>query len=153
MQGCKHLIECHCVLPQYRKLEKPIFHKFVVFSEVDDDGNVVPKMAQCNNCGAIHKVVDICVSEISPGRDESKSIVTKVDVARSLPTQLVEVLNEYEMGVADFEHAKFIVDNEQWGALIVLSREPEGDGYAGKTLNFVGPNKYRVDPYFDKDTV
>ena len=153
MQGYKHLIECHCVLPQYRKMANPIFHKFVVFSTVDDEGNVVPKMSQCNNCGAVHKVVDICVSEIAPGKDETKSVLTKNDLARSLPKQLVELLEEYELEVADYEYSKFIIENQKWGSMIILSKETEEDGYAGKTLNFVGPEKYRIDPYFDRDTV
>ena len=153
MEGYKHLVECHCVLPQYRKLENPIFHKFVVFSVLDEEGNVIPKMSQCNNCGAVHKVVDICKSEIVPGKDETKSVLTKNDIARSLPQQISEMFEEYQLGVADYEFAKFIIDNEKWGSLIVLSREAEGDGYTGKALNFIGPSKYRVDPYFDTDLV
>lgn len=154
MEGYKHLIECHCVLPQFRKMENPVFHKFVVFSELDDEGNVVPKLSQCNNCGAIHKVVDICISEIAPGKDETRSVLTKNDVARSLPKQLVELLEEYQLEVADYEFAKFIIENQKWGSLIVLSKEAEEEGgFAGKTLNFVGPEKYRVDPYFATDMV
>ena len=154
MEGYKHLIECHCVLPQYRKLENPIFHKFVVFSVLDEEGNVIPKMSQCNNCSAVHKVVDICTSEIAPGKDETRSVMTKNDVARSLPKQLVELLEEYQLEVADYEFAKFIIDNQKWGSLIVLSKEIEEDGgFAGKTLNFIGPEKYRIDPYFATDMV
>lgn len=154
MQGYKHLIECHCVLPQYRKMENPIFHKFVAFSVLDDDGNVLPKTVQCNNCGAIHKVVDICVSEIVPGKDEAKSVLTKSDVSRSLPEQLATLLEEYQLEVADYECAKFIIENEKWGSTITLSKEvEESGGYAGKSLNFVGPNKYRIDPFFATDTV
>lgn len=154
MQGYKHLIECHCVLPQYRKMENPVFHKFVAFSVLDEDGNVLPKMAQCNNCGAIHKVVDICVSEIAPGKDEAKSVLTKSDISRSLPEQLAGLLEEYQLDVADYEYAKFIIENERWGSMIILSKEAEENGgYAGKSLNFVGPNKYRIDPFFATDMV
>lgn len=154
IQGYKHLIECHCVLPQYRKLTNPVFHKFTVFSVLDDEGNVLPKMSQCNNCGAIHKVVDICVSEMVPGKDEAKSVITKNDIARSLPKQLVDVLQEYQLEVADYEYSKFIIENERWGSIIVLSKETEEDGgFAGKTLTFVGPDKYRIDPFFATDTV
>jgi hypothetical protein len=141
------------VLPQYRKMDNPIFHKFVVFSELDDDDNVVPKLAQCNNCAAIHKVVDICKSEIAPGKDETKSVLTKKDLARSLPQQLSEMFEEYQLEVADYEFAKFVIENEKWGTLMILSKEVEGDGYSGKALNFVGPNKFRIDPFFDTDTV
>ena len=153
MQGYKHLIDCHCVLPQYRTKADPVFHKFVVFSVMDDDGNVDPKTVQCNNCGAIHRVVDICKSEIVPGKDEAKSVVTKSDVALSLPTQLVELLDQYQLEVPDFELAKFYLDNKRWGSTLVLNREKEGNGMSGKVLNFVGPDRYRVDPFFETDVV
>ena len=68
--GQKHLIKCRCVLPQFKKLDNPPVHKFVVFSALNEEGNVVTKYAQCNNCGVIHKVTDLCTSEIIPGRSE-----------------------------------------------------------------------------------
>ena len=150
MQGYKHLIECNCVLPQYRKSAKPIFHKFVVFSIVDDGGDVISKLVQCENCGTLHKVHDICKSEIVPGKDESKSVITKKDISTSLPKQIFDLLEEYQLGISDYEAAKFYLENELWGSIIVLTREVEGDGYAGKVLNFVAANKFRIDPYFDK---
>lgn len=154
MQGYKHLVECHCVLPQYRKMVNPVFHKFVVFSLIDDEGNVIPKMSQCNNCGAVHKVVDICVSEIVPGKDETRSVVTKNDIARSLSKQLVEILEEYQLDVADYEMAKHIVENQLWGSIIILSKEAEeSGGFTGKTLKFTEPDRFRIEPYFDNDTV
>ena len=64
MSGFKHLIQCHCILPQYRKLDNPIFHKFVVFSKFGDDEDVIPKIVKCNNCDVAHKVTDFCKSEI-----------------------------------------------------------------------------------------
>lgn len=142
------MIDCHCVLPQYRKLAEPVFHKFVVFSVIDDSGTVVPKISQCDNCGSVHKVYDICKSEIIPGKDETRSVITKKDVSHSLPQNLVSLLEEYNVGIADYEMAKFIIDNERWGSVIILSRETEEDGVSGKMLNFVASNKFRVDPYF-----
>ena len=153
MRGYKHLIECNCILPQFRKMQNPIFHKFVVFSIEDDTGAIVPKMAQCENCNTIHKIIDICKSEIVPGKDETRSVITKSDVVQSLPKQLVELLDEYQLGIADYELARYYIENDMWGSIIVLSREQEGEGYAGKVLNFVAANKYRVDPYFDTDMV
>ena len=71
----KHLIECHCILPQYKKAPKPVFHKFIVFSEIDNDV-VEPTYVQCNNCGAVHKIYDFCKSEIIVGRDELRTILS-----------------------------------------------------------------------------
>lgn len=153
MEGYKHLVECHCVLPQFRKSENPIFHKFVVFSEVDESGGVIPKFSRCENCGAVHKVIDICQSEIVLKKEDSKNVMTKNDISSSLPKDLVKLFEEYNLGIADYEFAKFIIDNSKWGSSIVLSKESEDDGFSGKVLKFVEPNKFRVDPFFDKDFV
>ena len=63
------MVECHCVLPQYRNRKEVVYHSFVVFSIIDEAGTVIPKHATCNNCGVIHNVRDICKSEIIPGRE------------------------------------------------------------------------------------
>lgn len=153
MEGYKHLIQCHCVLPQYRNYNEPVFHKFVVFSIVDESGTVIAKNCQCENCGAVHKVYDICMSEILVGKEEAKSVVTKRDVAFSIPKQLNELLEEYQLGIADFEAAKFFIENERWGATIILTKEPEEDGNSGKILTIVGPEKFRIEPYFERNIV
>ena len=85
MKGLKHLIECHCVLPQFRKRENPPYHKFVVFSLIDDSDTAIPKHARCNNCGVIHNVIDICKSEILPGQ-EVGAVMTKKDCGMMLPS-------------------------------------------------------------------
>jgi len=148
--GYKHLIECHCVLPQYRKSDNPVFHQFPVFSEIDDAGVVVPKVVQCNNCGAVHRVVDMCVSEIALGKDEAKNVLTKRDVSFSLPKDVVSLLEEYQLDVADYEAAKFFIENELWGRSIVLSRENDKDGTSGKILTFVSRDRFKVEPFFDR---
>ena len=45
--GIKHLIECNCVLPQYQNTKKPIFHKFTVFSIIDEDNQIQDKNVIC----------------------------------------------------------------------------------------------------------
>ena len=91
MQGVKHLIQCHCVLPQFKNSTNPVFHKFVVFSLVDDSDTVQPKFAQCNNCGVVHKVVDLCKSELT-SKEESKSIPTIQDIELSVGPDLAALL-------------------------------------------------------------
>lgn len=153
MDGYKHLIECHCVLPQYRNIPNPVFHKFVVFSVVEDDGSVVPSLSRCENCGAVHKVIDICKSEIMTAKEDSRSVLTKRDLSSSLPAQLVQLFEEYSLSTCDYEAAKFYIENEKWGATIILSKEKEDDGFSGKMLTFLSGEKFRVDPFFYRDSV
>ena len=48
MDSVNHLIECRCILPQYKKAIDPPFHKFVVFSVIDKF-DVVLEKACCGN--------------------------------------------------------------------------------------------------------
>ena len=77
--GQKHLIKCRCVLSQYKNLPNAVSHQFLVFSEVEN-GQVKQKYSQCNNCGLVHKVVDICTSEIMQGKENMSSIISIDDI-------------------------------------------------------------------------
>ena len=152
-KGIKHLIQCHCVLPQYKNSTNPVFHKFAVFSIIDESDTVILKYAECNNCGAAHKVYDICKSEILTGRDEVTSRLNKEDFKFSLPKDLFELLNQYDRELSDFEHSQFIIDNEKWDSTIVLSREEMDDHIQGKLLRFISSNKFRIESYIHRDTI
>lgn len=150
MKGTKHLIQCHCLLPQYRNKPDPVFHKFPVFSVIDESDTVVLKYAECNNCGAAHKVYDICKSEILTGRDEVRSQMSIDDFKFSLPEDLYNVLNQYKKDLPDFEMCQFILDNDKWDSTIVLSREEMDDTIQGKILRFISKEKFRIESYTHK---
>ena len=146
-------MSCHCILPQYKHSKDPVFHKFVVFSVVDDSDTTVPKFASCNNCGAVHKVIDIGKTEIIVGRDEVVSQVTKEDLKYSLPTSLYELLESYDRPTADFEHAEFIISNNKWGSFVVLKREEIEDFIQGKKVTFVSHDKFKVESFSERKEV
>ena len=150
MKGIKHLIQCHCILPQYKNIKNPVFHKFIVFSVVDESDTVITKHAQCNNCGSIHKVFDICKSEIVPGKEDIRSVLRKEDFKLSLPNSLYELLGQYEKELCDYEYSQFILDNKKWETTLTLSREELEDHVQGKILRFLGEEKFRVESYTHK---
>lgn len=123
-EGIKHLIQCHCVLPQYRTANPPIFHKFVVFSLVEDD-QVKEKIAQCNNCGVLHKIVDQCRSEIIFGKEESSSIRTVEDIELSLPERLAAYLKSQNVDIATWEQVEWVIENAE-DVEIVIRRDEQG---------------------------
>ncbi len=141
--GVKHLVECHCILPQYRKRPDPVFHKFVVFSEIRDD-DVVEKYSQCENCGVVHNVKDICKSEIVTNLEDLPTLITKRDIKICLPNDLCDILEEYKVDLATWEHAKFIFDNKKWDERILLSRSETEKSQEGKFLKIL---------YFDRFTI
>ena len=147
MRGQQHLVQCHCMLPQYRGRKEPVFHKFIVFSVIDDSDTVVPKFCQCNNCGIIHKVYDICKSEIITHKEDLKSIKTIEDIAMTLPQDVARVLESYDCDLPSWEHAEFILNNEQWGSMITLTRDEANDEITGKALEIEGRNKIAIVAY------
>ena len=80
----KHLIECQCTLKIFENKTKPLYHKFVVFSLLEDE-NIEEKYVTGNNCDIVHRVYDICKSEIKWGKEGYKSLVcTKEDIKFNL---------------------------------------------------------------------
>ncbi len=128
MTGVKHLIQCHCVLPQFRGSDPPIFHKFVVFSVIDDQDKMVERVAKCPNCDALHRVTEVGRSEIHHGRDGSSAAMDIEDLKCQLPTGLVSVLDRHRVDEATYEQALFYVNTYNTSDHIVLSRERLEDG-------------------------
>lgn len=124
-EGIKHLIQCHCVLPQFRNANPPIFHKFVVFSLVEDD-QVKEKIVQCNNCGVLHRVVDQCRSEIIFGKEESGSIRTVEDIELSLPERLAAYLKSQNVDIATWEQVEWVIENSEDVEIVIRRDEQAG---------------------------
>jgi len=153
MQGIKHLLQCHCILPQFKKLKEPKFHQFPVFSVIDDSDVIEPKLVACNHCGVLHRVIDICKSEIVINREDAPSSMKREDFKHSLPSSLYDVLVQYDREVADFEHAQFIIDQGQWESVLILSREESGGVLQGKMVRFISAERFRIESYSSQDFV
>lgn len=153
MEGIKHLIECHCILPQFRGKNELVYHKFIVFSVVDDSDTVVPKYVQCNNCGVVHKIFDICKSEIVPGRDELKTVSRIEDTMLGMSKDLISVLETYDVDLPTWEQAKFIMDNQKWGSFIILNKDHVDTNLVGKRLFFDAAKKLRIEDFMTNEII
>ena len=151
-EGIKHTISCLCVLPQYRKQANPPYHQFVVFSIIDDSDVIEPKMAECNNCGVIHNVIDLCKSEVVTTRDEL-NLLTKKDISYMLPGPVREMLETYDCDLPTWEQALFIVNEKKWGSFIVLDRTSTEEGSDGKMLRFKEGGRYMIEPFIDRRSI
>jgi hypothetical protein len=149
MKGTKHTIECHCVLPQYRNRKDILYHKFVAFSIIDDSDTVLPKYAQCNNCGVVHKIYDICKSEIIQGKDEISTLCTIDDISLTIPEDIRNILESYQVDLPTWEQVQFTLQNKQWGEHIILRKEIIDDEIQGKMLIIDGleHGKIRIESF------
>jgi len=146
----KHLIECKCVNPLFKEVEPMVFHKFVVFSEMDPKTyGIKPSYAQCNNCGMIHKIIDIGVSAVLK-KEESTLVPSVDDIKFSLPTHLRTVLEKYDAPIHVWQEVKFIVDNKLWGRFVILSKEKdsaEATVFHGKYLIIISEALMKVETF------
>lgn len=153
MNGIKHLIECHCVLPQYRNSTNPVFHKFVVFSIIDNSDTVIPKYVQCNNCDVVHKVFDICKSEIAMGKDELRAVIRKEEILLGMRQDVISVLESYNVDLPTWENVKFILDNKKWGSFVVLAKDTLDNEDTGKALVFESAEKFKIETFITKSLI
>jgi len=147
MRGHKHLIACRCVLPQYKSLKDPPVHKFIVFSRINDDDSVIAKYAQCNNCGVIHRIINICTSEIIPGKEHMSSLISIDDVKISIPENIANILEANSVDLPTWEAAQFIIENKMWGDFVILTTETDGAETAGKYIRILGKTLCKVDNF------
>ena len=104
-------------------MTNPLFHKFAVFSVVDDEDKVIEKFCHCNNCGVVHKIHDLCKSEIVVGRESSMSVMTKNDIKLSLPANLSKILETYECDLPVWEEVQFYYETNLEAPPIILTKE------------------------------
>jgi len=119
----------------------------VVFSIIDDKDELIEKVVNCNNCGVSHNIVGLCQSNVIEGKELSKAAMTIEDITIMLPDGVVNILKSYEKTLPDYEHVKFIIDNERAGEFISLTSEVIEDKKAGKVLHYQGLGKFIIEPY------
>jgi hypothetical protein len=153
MRGQRHLIKCRCVLPQFKNRVDPPRHHFVVFSAIDDNDNVVVKYSLCNNCGSVHKIIDLCKSEILQGKENMSSVLSIDDIKQSLPTNLVDILERNSVDITCWEQAKFIIENKLWGEFVLLGQEEESGTKQGKYVVIMSETFFKIESFSREDVL
>jgi len=138
-------------LPQFKGRENAVNHQFPVFSQINDDDTVLLKYAQCNNCGLIHKVVDICKSEILEGRENFGSLMSIDDIKMSIPSNLVNILERHSVDLPRWELAQFLFENKLWGNFVVLASEDDGSSKHGKYVKIMSETLFKVENFSRED--
>ena len=155
--GVRHNIKCTCVLPQFKKLEKPIQHEFPVFSIIDEDKNeLIEKHAQCDNCGVVHRVFDVCRSQIMYSREKPTAMMRSLDEIKvSIPDRIQAVLLTNDCHISVWEQAEFIISHKEfWGSYIKLTSEnEEEDKTSVKVLFIYSADAFKVETYSRVHTV
>lgn len=148
MNATKHMIQCRCVLSQFRNKQDPPLHKFIAFSSWDENDKVNETFVSCNNCGITHKITDLCKSEILENSEDAP-VVNSSDIMLSLPRDLREIFDSYDVDLATLQQADFIVDKQHWGSKIILIKKDFEDRIEGKYLVFKNKDQYRIETFLE----
>tara|TARA_B100001123_G_C15074565_1_gene933049 strand:+ start:373 stop:861 length:489 start_codon:yes stop_codon:yes gene_type:complete len=143
LKGIKHLVQCHCILPQFKKMNDPIFHQFIVFS-IERDGKIDEKYSNCNNCGVMHKIYDICKSEIVIGKEDDISIIGIDDIEYMIPQRLSELLRKNNCDLPTWENALFLIDNKIFNGDLIISRSRSQGQINLKILSILSENRFKI---------
>lgn len=146
----KHLIECNCILKQFENIEPPIFHNFIVFSALNDDDTLKTSYAKCNNCGGLHKIIEIGKSE-KLKKESSPALPDIEEIKTTLPEKLVGLLLKYNLDLPTWQEIKFVYDNELWDKPIILQKEIENKETFGKYLLLVGKTLWKIENFSSED--
>lgn len=144
----KHLVECNCLLPQFKHSDPPKWHHFVVFSEIDDKGDIIPSFVQCNNCGVIHKVVEACVSSTLK-RDNLPSLTTMEELLDALPEKLRKELDKYKSDLPTIQEITWIREHQAWGRSVILAKDEVDGILVGKALLLLGETLWKIQSFQD----
>jgi hypothetical protein len=87
-----------------------------------------------------------------PGRENMNSILTLDEMKAGMPAQLVALLETHSVDRATWENARWILENERWGDVIILTSELADGMRQGKYVRVIGEKLFKVDN-FTKDEI
>jgi hypothetical protein len=117
-----------------------------VFSVINQDGSIKPSYAKCNNCGAIHKVTEVNVSERLK-KEDSPLVPDVEEIKSTLPKKLVSLLAKYDLDIPTWQEIKFNHENQKWDRPVILYREKQGEEYQGKYLLMAGKTLWKIESF------
>tara|TARA_R100000152_G_C6663985_1_gene102116 strand:+ start:175 stop:555 length:381 start_codon:yes stop_codon:yes gene_type:complete len=124
-----------------------------VYSKVDTDEKIIPKIAKCNNCEAAHWVYDVCRSELRSGKDQTDVTITIDDIEISLPDKLSRILRKLECDISVWEHCLDIIEEDRWGEFVVLRRDVIDENESVKILYINAEDKFKIENKIINTTV
>jgi hypothetical protein len=70
-----------------------------------------------------------------------------------LPESIKNILSGYNKEIYDYEHIKFMIDENKVGDFIVLSSEIVDNRKVGKILKYKGNGQFEIEPFSRSEVV
>lgn len=151
MDGVRHFVECVCQPAWVRQLDdtderkNKLYHRFPVFSVIDDNGDCVEKYVKCDNCDLVHKITEVGISEPQKGGvTESYSAVSKEDVSMGIGSTLRDALERHKCDLATYEHVAWLIETQQWGSSVIIAKNQQKNKIEGKRMIILADNLAKI---------
>ena len=136
-----HLVECQCTLPLFKNKTKPVYHKFKVFSIINEESSLESKYVICDNCSAVHEVSEVQKSNILWGQEGYKSLVKSIeDITFNLESEgmsnVVGILASNKCDITVWEQIEHIYENNLEGHTCLIKKEDIKDYFLIKYFLF-----------------
>jgi hypothetical protein len=119
---------------------------------MDENGIVNPKLVMCNNCERIHRVTDICKSNILHDGSGRFGIRTVDDVKSGLPTSLVKLVDKNEISLPVWEEIEYKFKNKDSSPTILGKEHIKGDVF-GKYLEIKDLDSFSIGDFHRNDAI
>ena len=99
--------------------------------------NVLEHYELCNNCQAVHKIVELCKSEIVSTKllEEDKiKILEEEYYKKRLSAGIVGALDSNQADLPTWKEVYYHFSNGNWGREIIIKRDDDGDDVILKVI-------------------
>lgn len=141
-----HEIECLCFSRTQRAMAHDAHGRRIdVFSVIDEEGEVVPSVIQCEDCGRkweINGLDDYDLAQL-----DRMPTYTRKRLQRVLPSELVHLCDEWKVPTALMAQIQWIIEEEKWGTQILISKKKyrrEDIAFETRILIINGPLNFKV---------
>lgn len=117
-----HSIKCLCL--DYKDKFGKDNIVFPVCTEVDDNGNIIPHVAQCPNCGNVHLIEKYGQSRLQ-GKDETSLLPNIEELEFEIPARVSRLLKLNKSPVHFWLAAKYIFTHKLFPNCLILSQEEQ----------------------------
>lgn len=109
-----------------------------------DGEDIDEKFIICDNCGSVHRVFDMCRSEIMTKHEMILSVRTIPEIKMSLDNDVSELLEKNNCHVSTWENVEFIIDNELVETPVIINRENLNGKTSIKILELKKNKKFKI---------
>lgn len=141
-----HEIECLCL----SRVQSAMAHdghgrRFDVFSLIDKEGEIIPSVVQCEDCGRKWEINGLDNYDLA--QIDRMPTYTRKRLQRVLPSDLVHLCEEWKVSTAVIAHIQWIMEEKQWGTHILLSKKKyrrEDTSFDTRILVINGPINFKI---------